>query len=173
MAYKDKAQKTAHQNDYISKAYDRVNLLVSKGDKEQIKQAAAVQGDQGINILQLVLHASLPVQLVMALLLLASIASWVIIIRKKKVLDRALREADDFEDRFWSGNELGKLYDAASRHQEGGMEAIFEAGYREFHKSRNRRASGRSMAWSRTSSSWPTSVRSARTSACSARCGAS
>lgn len=45
MAYKDKAQKTAHQNDYISKAYDRVNLLVGKGDKEQIKQAAAVQGE--------------------------------------------------------------------------------------------------------------------------------
>ena len=45
MAYKDKAQKTAHQNDYISKAYDRINLLVGKGDKEQIKQAAAVQGE--------------------------------------------------------------------------------------------------------------------------------
>ena len=52
-------------------------------------QAAAVQGDQGINILQLVLHASLPVQLVMALLLLASVASWVIILRKKRILDRA------------------------------------------------------------------------------------
>ena len=45
MAYKDKAQKTAHQNDYISKAYDRVNLLVGKGGKEQIKQAAAVRGE--------------------------------------------------------------------------------------------------------------------------------
>jgi predicted HicB family RNase H-like nuclease len=45
MAYKDKAQKTAHQNDYISKAYDRVNLLVGKGDKEQIKQAAAANGE--------------------------------------------------------------------------------------------------------------------------------
>lgn len=98
----------------------------------------AAVGD--IDLLQLVLHASLPVQIVMALLLLASIASWVIIIRKKKVLDRALREADGFEERFWSGTELSKLYDAASRHQDGGMEAIFEAGFREFHKSRNRRA---------------------------------
>ena len=106
---------------------------------EVVQSAPAAGGD--LDMLQLVLHASLPVQVVMVILLLASIASWVIIIRKKKVLDRALREADDFEDRFWSGNELGKLYDAASRHQEGGMEAIFEAGYREFHKSRNRRAS--------------------------------
>ena len=51
-------------------------------------RTAAVQGDQGLDILQLVLHASLPVQLVMALLLLASLASWVIILRKKRVLVR-------------------------------------------------------------------------------------
>ena len=99
---------------------------------------AAPHAAQGIDMLQLVLHASLPVQMVMVLLLLASIASWVIIIRKKKVLDRALREADAFEDRFWSGSELAKLYDSASRNQDGGMEAIFEAGFREFHKSRQR-----------------------------------
>ena len=48
MAYKDKAQKTAHQNDYISKAYDRINLLVPKGGKEQI-QAAADAAGQSIN----------------------------------------------------------------------------------------------------------------------------
>ena len=45
MAYKDRAQKTAHQNDYISKVYDRVNLLVGKGGKEQIQQAAAAAGE--------------------------------------------------------------------------------------------------------------------------------
>ena len=45
MAYKDKAVKTARQNEYISKSYDRINLLVPKGGKEQIKQAAAVQGE--------------------------------------------------------------------------------------------------------------------------------
>ena len=45
MAYKDKAQKTAAQNKYISKAYDRINLLVPKGDKEQIRSAADVQGE--------------------------------------------------------------------------------------------------------------------------------
>jgi biopolymer transport protein TolQ len=104
-------------------------------------QAAAVQGDQGINILQLVLHASLPVQLVMALLLLASIASWVIILRKKRILDRAEREADRFEESFWSGTELAKLYASATeRHRNvEGLEAIFEAGMREFNRIRQRR----------------------------------
>ena len=101
-------------------------------------EAPAAVG-QDLDLLQLVLHASLPVQLVMLLLLLASIASWVIIIRKKKVLDRALREADAFEDRFWSGAEIGKLYETAQRNAgQGGLEAVFEAGFREFHKSRQR-----------------------------------
>ena len=104
-------------------------------------QAAAVQGDQGLDILQLVLHASLPVQLVMALLLLASLASWIIILRKKRVLDRAEREADRFEETFWSGIELPKLYAAASERnrQVEGLEAIFEAGMREFNRIRQRR----------------------------------
>ena len=48
MAYKDKAQKTAAQNKYISKAYDRINLLVPKGVKDEIKAAADAAG-QSVN----------------------------------------------------------------------------------------------------------------------------
>ncbi|MFT4178666.1 MAG: protein TolQ [Thermomonas sp.] len=104
-------------------------------------QAAAAHGDGGLNILQLILHASLPVQLVMALLLLASLASWIIILRKKRVLDRAEKEADRFEETFWSGTELSKLYaDASSRNRQiEGLEAIFEGGMREFNRIRQRR----------------------------------
>ena len=91
-----------------------------------------------LDLFQLVLHASLPVQLVMVLLLAASVASWVIIFRKKKVLDRAEREAEQFEERFWSGTELGKLYAGATERSRniGGMESIFEAGFREFTRQR-------------------------------------
>lgn len=103
---------------------------------ESTGSAATLSTD--LDMWQLIVHASLPVQLVMLLLLLASIASWVIILRKKKVLDRALQEADEFEERFWSGTELGKLYDNAQRNAEGGLEAVFEAGFREFNKSRRR-----------------------------------
>src|SRR5690606_9012206 len=96
--------------------------------------AATAQGDGGLDILQLVLHASLPVQLVMVLLLMASLASWVIILRKKRVLDRAEQEADRFEETFWSGVELPKLYASATERNRGieGLEAIFEGGMREF-----------------------------------------
>jgi len=97
--------------------------------------------DNSINMLQLILHASIPVQLVMVLLLFASVASWVIIFRKKRVLDRALNEADRFEERFWSGAEMSKLYAGATERNRDiyGMEAIFEAGFREFNRIRERR----------------------------------
>jgi biopolymer transport protein TolQ len=110
---------------------------------EVLAAAQSVPGTAGneLDMLQLILHASLPVQLVMVLLLFASVASWVIIFRKKRMLDRAEREADRFEERFWSGAEMSKLYAAATeRNREiEGMEAIFEAGFREFTRQRQRR----------------------------------
>ena len=95
----------------------------------------------GIDYLQLILDASLPVKCVMALLLLASFVSWVIIFTRMLVLNRAQREADGFEERFWSGGDLGRLYaDATARKDQlAGMEAIFEAGLREFNRTRQRR----------------------------------
>ena len=107
---------------------------------QPIEPSTAAAHD-GINMLALVLHASIPVQLVMLLLLFGSVASWVIIFRKKRVFDRAEREADRFEERFWSGAELSKLYAGATERNRDveGLEAIFEGGFREFHKVRQRR----------------------------------
>ena len=100
-----------------------------------------------LNLLTLVLHASIPVQLVMLLLLFGSIASWVIIFRKKRVLVRAAREADSFEERFWSGAELSKLYAGSTERNRdiSGLEAIFEAGFREFSRLRQRRGADSRM----------------------------
>ncbi len=106
-----------------------------------VAQQASASSADGLDMLQLILHASLPVQLVMVLLLFASLASWVIILRKKRVLDRAEREADRFEEQFWSGAELSKLYAGASERNRTveGLEAIFEGGMREFNRIRQRR----------------------------------
>jgi biopolymer transport protein TolQ len=102
--------------------------------------AAAAAGNH-LDIVQLILHASIPVQFVMLLLLVASIASWVIIFRKRSLLSRAEDEADRFEERFWSGAELSKLYAGAQGRgrDSGGLEAIFESGFREFNRIRERR----------------------------------
>ncbi|AXK71020.1 protein TolQ [Lysobacter sp. TY2-98] len=102
---------------------------------------AAAPATPSLDLLHLVTAASLPVQFIMLLLFVASIASWIIIFRKAALLRRAKREAVQFEERFWSGAELNKLYEGASGHGRdvGGMEAIFEAGFRDFNRLRQRR----------------------------------
>ena len=103
---------------------------------------AVAAGGSSLDLVQLVLQASLPVQLIMLLLIVASVVSWVIIFRKRSVIARAHKEAERFEERFWSGAELTKLYAGATqgRGPSGGMEAIFEAGFREFGRLRQRKA---------------------------------
>ena len=95
---------------------------------------ASAPGDVGLNYIQLVLHASWPVLIVMVLLLIASVMSWFVIFRKMSVFGRANREAEEFEGRFWSGAELNQLYRTSTERNRvvSGLEAIFEAGFREF-----------------------------------------
>ncbi len=104
-------------------------------------EAMAVASRDGINYFDLMLKASLPVQVIVLLLLVGSVISWVIIFRKARIYDRANRDADDFEGRFWSGSELNKLYSAATDRNRvvTGLEAIFESGFREFTRLRDKR----------------------------------
>jgi biopolymer transport protein TolQ len=86
-----------------------------------------------LSIIRLVLQASIPVQLVLALLAFASLMSWAIIFNKRMVINRARREADQFETSFWSGGDLAQLYRTVeSRGRTTGMASIFELGFREF-----------------------------------------
>ena len=93
-----------------------------------------------INILDLVIHASWPVILVLAILVVFSFTSWVIIFRKKMLLDATTRDADDFEERFWSGVDLAALFREVSNRagEAGGLAAVFESGFREFVRQRQR-----------------------------------
>jgi biopolymer transport protein TolQ len=86
-----------------------------------------------LSIIRLVLQASIPVQLVLALLAFASLMSWAIIFSKRAVISRAGREADQFETSFWSGGDLAQLYRTVeSKGRTTGMASIFELGFREF-----------------------------------------
>jgi biopolymer transport protein TolQ len=93
-----------------------------------------------LSILSLISQASVLVQLVMALLAGLSFVSWYWIFRKWFRIREARTRTAQFERDFWSGGDLGTLYEAASasRHRAGGMERIFEAGYREFTKLRSK-----------------------------------
>ncbi|MBL8472774.1 MAG: protein TolQ [Rhodocyclaceae bacterium] len=102
---------------------------------------------QDMAILELVSNASLTVKLVMALLLAVSFMSWYWIFRKWFAIRRARNKTDRFELDFWSGGDLAALYQSAAndRHNCGGMERIFEAGYREFTKLRGQRGDGQAQ----------------------------
>ena len=97
--------------------------------------------NQDLNILQLVMHASIVVQLVMAVLLLVSLASWAVIVAKVVGLRRVRGGNDRFERDFWSGRHINELYQQSERnaHLSAPMERIFTAGMREFLKLRERR----------------------------------
>jgi len=87
-----------------------------------------------LSIVDLVASASPIVKIVMGMLVLASLYSWTIIFYKRGILKRARRNLLAFEKKFWSGADLGELYKrvSAARDRLSGMEAIFEAGFREF-----------------------------------------
>ena len=96
---------------------------------------------ENLSILSLVLNAGLLVQCVMALLLLASLASWWIIAQRYLFFRNARHEYDAFETEFWSGIHLSQLYRRGNARLEdgreiGGSENVFRAGFKEFSRLR-------------------------------------
>ncbi len=95
--------------------------------------------DTEMTIWSLIAGASGVVQAVMALLMLASVISWVLIFQRAIYLYRAGNLARSFEDEFWSGIDLRQLYTDGSARMDGkwvpmGMEVIFRAGFKEFNR---------------------------------------
>ncbi|MDH3631101.1 MAG: protein TolQ [Gammaproteobacteria bacterium] len=90
------------------------------------------------SLLTLVMNASIPVQLVMLILLVASVFSWALMYVKRGYIRQSQVEAKTFEGRFWSGINLSDLFAQLSVRQERrfGLEAIFENGFREFARAR-------------------------------------
>ena len=90
-----------------------------------------------LSLITLILEASILVQLVMLVLLAASVVSWFIIVRKRKTLAAAAIDASKFEDEFWSGADLSELYTQLSRRHldREGMEKVFETGFAEYARS--------------------------------------
>ncbi|HTY03027.1 MAG TPA: protein TolQ [Rhodocyclaceae bacterium] len=96
---------------------------------------------QDLSIVELIVNASLVVKLVMALLACVSVMSWYWIFRKWFAIRDARIRTERFERDFWSGGDLGQLYQSAvnDRHHSGALERVFEAGFREFTKLRGQK----------------------------------
>ncbi|PID50594.1 MAG: protein TolQ [Proteobacteria bacterium] len=86
-----------------------------------------------LSIVHLIRDASLVVQIVMGLLVLASLISWTLILIKAGKIKRACREAERFEERFWSGASLSSLYeDLVQKKERQGLERVFCSGFQEY-----------------------------------------
>jgi biopolymer transport protein TolQ len=87
-----------------------------------------------LSILTLIWEASAVVQIVMFILMMASVVSWTYIFSKYREIRRAEETSEDFEERFWSGVDLADLYRELVHedYETEGMENIFLAGFKEF-----------------------------------------
>lgn len=93
--------------------------------------------NEQLSILELVSNATIVVQLVMALLVLASVVSWILMFQKAFLLASVRRMATAFEDDFWSGEDLRALYVELDEGETEviGLESIFHAGFKEYTRS--------------------------------------
>ena len=89
----------------------------------------------GFSFVELFLQANVVVQLVMIGLVIASVWSWAIVFEKLFAFRKARREADKFEQLFWSGQSLDELYTTLARGQSIAMAALFVAAMREWKRS--------------------------------------
>ena len=87
-----------------------------------------------ISILELITNASILVQVVLAILVLASLVSWIMIFNKAFSLKSVQQVMEEFEDYFWSGIDLRQFFEELDSNNETltGIEAIFVAGFKEF-----------------------------------------
>ena len=111
-----------------------------------IPAAPAVSAAANFSFTQIIWDATIVVKIVLALLLVASVASWAVILAKRSLLARTLSTTNDFENRFWSGGTLSELYEGLRRQGQPdmGIVPIFRAGYEEF--ARQQQGAGRLYA---------------------------
>ncbi|MDE3021788.1 MAG: protein TolQ [Pseudomonadota bacterium] len=101
---------------------------------------------QNLSFLGMVASASLLVQVVMGILLLASLMSWWYIFQKYASIGRMQRRSRDFERDFWGGADLATLYGRVNARRDAfGMEKIFESGFEEFLKMKKQGVSDSDM----------------------------
>lgn len=86
-----------------------------------------------MSVLDLFLEASFVVQFIMMLLLAASVVSWTFIFQRTTALKKASNEVKEFEESFWSGADLNKLYaELAEKPDLSGCSLIFCSGFKEY-----------------------------------------
>ncbi len=101
---------------------------------QTVNSAGLAAPTPDLSLWGLFLESDIVVKLVMAILLLASVWVWAIIIEKSITLRRVNREANRFEDQFWSGGSLEDLYDREGADPTNPIAAVFGAAMSEWRR---------------------------------------
>jgi biopolymer transport protein TolQ len=104
----------------VDRAVDAVNLGTAGGD---------------MSLWALFIQADIVVKMVMVGLLAASVWVWAVVFEKWSTLRKINKEADGFEDRFWSGGSLDELFDREGTNPKHPMAAVFAAAMGEWRRS--------------------------------------
>ncbi len=89
-------------------------------------------GDHDLSMFGLFLQADIIVKLVMLMLVVSSVWCWVVIFEKRATLAKLTRRAKKFEDAFWSGEPLDKLYQRIKKSPHDPLLKTFSAGMEEW-----------------------------------------
>jgi biopolymer transport protein TolQ len=101
---------------------------------DPVTTAAAVN-PMNFSAWELFLQADIFVKAVMAVLIFASIWSWGIIFDKILRLRSLSKQAEAFEERFWSGSSLEELFERIGQRPKDPMSSIFVAAMKEWRRS--------------------------------------
>jgi biopolymer transport protein TolQ len=101
---------------------------------QTVNQAALAAPTPDLSLWGLFLEADIVVKLVMAVLLLASVWVWAIIIEKSISIRRVNRQASKFEDKFWSGGSLDELFEREGADPDNPIAAVFGAAMSEWRR---------------------------------------
>lgn len=102
--------------------------------------AAGIPQSADLSLWRLFAEADFVVQLVMLVLIAASIATWAVFITRYLLIQRMHKKANEFEDLFWSGSSLDKIHAKVNYDDPDPLSAVFISGMREWEQSK---ASGR------------------------------
>ncbi|WP_262694790.1 protein TolQ [Kordiimonas aquimaris] len=102
----------------------------------QAVQSAELGGNApDFSLIGMFAQAEFIVQLVMIMLIAASIWGWSIIFNTWQRVKDARAKADEFEDTFWSGSSLDELYNSIKHAPDHPLAAVFVAAMREWQRS--------------------------------------
>jgi len=98
-------------------------------------ETLALAQEMDFSMWALFARATLVVKLVMLMLIIASFWAWSIIVQKLIMYRKARREAERFDQRFWSGEPLDELFQEIGTDPDGQSERVFAAGMTEWRRS--------------------------------------